>query len=185
MGLVLATAVGFALMRIDGERSMRYEEIASLFDPSTELESSRQSFDAISYGVRGIQPLLFTWTLAILLFRLRRPRPPLCRLARQPGFAASSGVTLVSLIFFLGAMISCLHWPSRLSFGWHCVTWYFSYIFDDSLAACGAAVAATWAVMALGRTLRLEASWIDRAGRFLGIAWLVMLALLILMSLPD
>jgi hypothetical protein len=120
MILVAATAGGIAVIRPGaqhfGQESdvvSRFEFLASYFSPSRTLHSYWEVFDAISWIIRGFQPLLLAWTVAFLILRLRKPRPIGPRLARQPGFVAASAVALISLVDFLGRMSSFLHYPSE------------------------------------------------------------------------
>ncbi len=117
MVLVAASAAGLALLRYDHKNlSLLLADYGVIIGSKETWESSWVVFYAISSTIRRTQPLLFAWTLALLLLRLRRPRPVLRRLARQPGLAACVSVVLVSLIIFLGAMSSCTHFPVRGAF---------------------------------------------------------------------
>jgi hypothetical protein len=173
--LVAATAVGTAVMRHDGWD--RFELLKLAFGPAATIKSSWEMFRVTACVILGFQPLLLTLTLAFLILRLLRPRPPLRRLARQPGFAAACGVTLISLIDFLGRIPAWFEWWFIYSLSDLYESYIQSYDYFFSLEPWGAAVAAVWVVMALGQSGRPEPSWIDRGGRALGVVWLLLLAL--------
>ena len=85
--------------------------------------------------------------------RVRRPRPPLRALLRQPGTVAGLAVTL-GLIWVTG-------WLHLLFFG---------RLIDGTVTAIavGGTVALAWACLALGWRWEAEPSWVDRMGRLLG-----------------
>jgi hypothetical protein len=153
---------------------------------------------------RGAAPLLLPASFALLIVRLRSPRPALRRLGRQPGFAATSAVALVVGVDFacrVVANIPAFVMHARLAF----VPWTFGLLYShrpvsymkDALRylnqgvttffdwyqaslwyihpLLGAAVTAAWAVMALGRASRTEPGWIDRSGIALGLLWVLVL----------
>jgi hypothetical protein len=103
-----------------------------------------------------IQAYLFAMTLPFLVLRLKRPRPALNELLRQPGMVAS-----LAIVF--GAV-----WvPGYLD--------YFFFFFKSHMdltgpMAAGGTVAVAWAILALGRGWQSEPGWIDRLGRSLGYA---------------
>jgi hypothetical protein len=175
MFLIAATAVGLGCMRfLDTANGGMPDVVGMLLSHNPATSSWDYSF-AIFYALEGFKPLLVTWTLAALSLRLRRPRPRINRLARQPGFAAL--LVAISLWGFsmvvglVGVMVTpLLGWsfPERLIFalrsgdlgwlGWH----------------AGSAVAGVWMIMALGRFARREPGWVDWLGRILGIVWVVL-----------
>src|SRR5690242_18200654 len=107
---------------------------------------------------------------------MRRPRPPLCQLARQPGMVAS--VAVASAFGFqaaseatvaLGAWL--LSRPGFLKMP-H-VLWNLS-----NPLVIGPVVAACWLNLVLSWGWRPESNWPDRLGRFWGVVW-VALALVV------
>lgn len=97
-------------------------------------------------------PILAGLSFALLLLRVVRPRPEWPELAWQPGAWAC----LAAMAALFGVF-----WVEELGHG------------PISVAAVGAAVALPWLGLALSRRWRAEKSWIDRAGRALGVCWLL------------
>jgi hypothetical protein len=169
---------------------MRFPEPLRRFDP-------RLAQDAIEVS----RPFLMAWTTALLVVRLRRPRPSWRRLSRQPGMAACGIATLVVLVHLTGIVLVwalAQWWPEfgRLSpptalhsaypltpFGGTPpppspplrVLWLSSYAGFISSAHAGHGVAGAWLNMALGGWWRPERSGIDRLGRALGAAWIAVM----------
>ena len=120
-------------------------------------------------------PSLVCVTVAILIVRLRQPRPERSALARQPGFLACASVGSVLAIqvalivvayglkrvpgmtFARSASVAPTHWAVVRSST------------DTGLVVIGA-----WLVLACGRWWSAEASWPDRAGRLVGVCWIVL-----------
>ena len=86
------------------------------------------------YGFRVIQVVLLSMTLTFLLVRLRKPRPSILSLPRQPGTAA--GLAIVFGLFWVTG------WMHRLFFG---------KFHDATLTAVsvGGAVALAWGLLAV------------------------------------
>lgn len=166
MILVAATAAGLAGMRL------YYPEF---------LTEARYRPDPHGWAISVILwveaslPLFLAWTLAFLVLRFRRPRPPIRRVLRQPGPAA---VSAVALTFASGTMTFAGVAALRM----HLYQGYFDNWLYSELASlknlvpfcCGPAVASAWMVLVLGCRWRSEPSWIDRFGRFLGWFWIVL-----------
>jgi hypothetical protein len=99
---------------------------------------------------------------AFLILRLRRPRPPMHSLVRQPGFAACAapvGCYLAALpLSLLGPFVPA---GEVIEFA------------GQILVA--AATPLTWFFLAVTRRWAAEPSWIDRLGRILGALWMVCL----------
>jgi hypothetical protein len=118
----------------------------------------------ILYG-GSVIALPITWTLVAL--RVIGPRPSRRRRFGPPGLAASLAVSAASLLNV-------------------CCSWDIAFISPSvphdviSVAALrvvepvplAAAVAAIWSLLIYEQRWRPEPSWIDRAGRCLGIYWL-------------
>jgi hypothetical protein len=155
--LVAGVAVGFALVR---------SRFAGYWD---ELEGTTFPARWMSIGLNASGLLLIVASSLILILRLRRPRPAIRRVARQPGAAAcfaalvlAVGEAYIHLVFQIyrwndldGSVIDRLSLDSL------------NPRHDTSFA-----IASVWLIFALGRIGRPEAGWIDRAGRFAGWCWI-------------
>jgi hypothetical protein len=105
------------------------------------------------YGYQVAGALLLGMTPAFLVLRLRRPRPPLRALVRQPGTVAALAMVF-GLFWGTGGLLWLL--PGEVD------------SFTAAPTAIGGAVAVGWIVLALARCWKPEAEWIDRMGRVLG-----------------
>jgi hypothetical protein len=105
------------------------------------------------YAIRVFGNFLLGMTPAFVIVRLRRPRPPIRALFKQPGFIA--GLAIVFGQFWLTGRLHIL---------------YFGKLKDATVTGIvvAATVIVTWALLSLSRQWRSEPSWIDRIGRLLG-----------------
>jgi hypothetical protein len=115
----------------------------------------------VMYTFVSMEALLLSSTLAFLIMRLRRPRPPLRRLIKQPGVVACE-------VWLLGMLLgSCLA----------------PLIEDYPLLALivvistASAIPIAWTILVLRGHWETEPSWIDRLGRGLGVCWAVIIPL--------
>lgn len=118
------------------------------------------------YGLQVIEVLVLSMTPAFLLVRLRKPRPSLPALLRQPGSVAGLAVTIGYLWVF--------GWLDRLFPG----TFHFRI---GTAVAVGGTVAVAWALLALSRSWQAEPSWVDRMGRLIGAAAIAVAVLVIML----
>jgi hypothetical protein len=109
----------------------------------------------------SMEALLLSSTLAFLIMRLRRPRPPLRRLIKQPGVVACE---VLLLGMFLGICLAPLIEDYPL----------LSLIVVISGAS---AIPIAWTILVLRGHWETEPSWIDRLGRGLGVCWAVIIPL--------
>jgi hypothetical protein len=128
---------------------------AKPYGPPQFLMSSMANYwsTVLWYVIQSSEQLILIMTPVFLLMRVRRPRPPIRALLRQPGTVAGLAVPL-GLIWVTG-------WLHRLFFG---------RIVDGTATAIavGGTVALAWVCLALCRKWEAEPSWLDRMGRFLG-----------------
>lgn len=119
-------------------------------------------------------PFASAATMALLFLRLLQPRPPVSRLARQPGFVACLAA---SLVLFVGGSMT-FSGVSRNTYlpwrGLHFTDFFFYLLQPFERAEVGFAVAASWLVLIVGRRWRPEPSWIDRCGRAVGAYWILL-----------
>lgn len=153
MVLIAATALGMALMRVVYEDGL-----------------GPRSRDYVRWLLRGPPTCLAaSVALALIILRMRRPRPRGRRLVIQPGFVASVA-SLVALIVGIGcsAFFQAVHtvlpgqtFAYPLAVHW---AWGIGPCPGFVLGAClGLWLSGRWAP---------ERSWIDRAGRALGLFWI-------------
>jgi hypothetical protein len=168
LALVAATAAGLALMRVAFGATL-----AMILRDITYLPSRPEEvLDRVATLLLVlVMSCLATWTVAVALLVLRRPRPGLRRLVRRPGAMAclAAGVaTLANLAIYLAAEGSRLAEMSN---------WAGPILVSSILA--GTAVASCWLTMAASGRWRAERAWLDRLGRALGFAWLASYPLLL------
>ncbi len=165
MILIIALAVGLAFARIPLSHISQW---SALITPTrrpawlawwTEI-AGKQGFRFLV--LQGCVQLLYCFivplTPALMVVRLRRPRPPLGRLAFQPGFQA---LWLTAIIGLVDADMT-----------------FFALGGDPPVVEMvlpGTTVLASWLIFAALGDWRPEASWIDRSGRLVGAFWLAMI----------
>ncbi len=130
-------------------------------------------------------PVLASAAVATLICRMIPPRPPLRRLARQPGSTALVLITLIVLrvgaILGIGAVLAPFFDPKTLGAASTVYPLRLSTL-SYQIFNAGKMAAALWIWQAAAGRWRPERSWIDRTGRGLGIA-LILLDLLALAGL--
>ena len=104
----------------------------------------------LSYVVNIPFPFLLFLSPTLLWLRIRKPRPNWGNLMRQPGTIACTGGMLTALLAPLWGALVGGSW-FVLSFG---------------------IVPISWLILGASRQWRFEASWLDRAGRMIGIGWI-------------
>ena len=112
--------------------------------------------------------LVVPWMAALIVIRLRRPRPGRLRLACQPGFVACVAV-LASILAGLAWFATIHHRPGFQRPEGFEQAWSIATHWTDT------AVAGAWLALVLARRWRPEPSWIDRMGRALGFYWIFLL----------
>lgn len=124
-------------------------------------------------------------TLALLIVRLRRPRPSLASCFRQPGVVACSVVAIFLVLEVLNHFLDLTYRlydvvqldKAVYSYKLTLVVMRGLTLFDSIAFSTGAApgLAAAGAYLALWSAglWRTEPSWIDRAGRLLGWFWII------------
>jgi hypothetical protein len=130
---------------------------------------------------------LISWTPATLFLRLRRPRPTLRRLARQPGFAASlAGTSIIAiggLAIAILALVRVVHRGAiagivlpigaRVPIPTPDPRWWLGVVLHFG-ALVGPAIIGAWLLLAISGRRRPAKGWIDPLGRILGILWIVL-----------
>lgn len=169
--LVAATGLGLGLIRAIASLSDLSGLWQDIYRVWTGDPNSRQILEvtAACLLVAG-QPFLAAWTAAVLVLRMRQPRPPRRHLLTQPGtMACLSGTCAIGLAVLVSGALWVL---ARLSGGSiHEVN--LAYVLIYASTQVGAAILWTWVTMALLGHWRPEAHWLDRVGRFLGALWIL------------
>jgi hypothetical protein len=106
------------------------------------------------------------WMAAMIVIRLRRPRPRVVR--SQPGFIACVAV-MASLLPGLAWFATIHHRPGFQRAQGFEQAWAIATQWTDT------AVLGAWFALFLARRWRPEPSWIDRMGRALGLYWIILL----------
>jgi hypothetical protein len=116
-------------------------------------------------------PIAVPLTVATVVLRLRKPRPPRRRLTRQPGLVVCSVASVVAapMASVLAVIISKLADTSDATI----------VIAGATALLVGVAVIASWMTLVLNRNFRPERSWIDRFGRLLGFYWIATLGIVV------
>jgi hypothetical protein len=174
MILIAATAVGLALYRVleDPRDWWNWRDIVH-----PRGRSVWGIIEAVETALLWIAEPAWTLTLTLACLALRKPRPALRRLAREPGFAACAAVVMATAFLGSSAIVGSLArraastpWNrfelAELSSGWQATV-------SESWRQFGLVVAAVWGLLAVTGSLRPRPTWIDRAGRILGVYWFV------------
>jgi hypothetical protein len=163
MVLIAATAVGIALARM----IMSFEGWRRDFGTPQEPWRTARVVFRNSRNVGS--PLLLTWTVALLVLHLRRPRPRLRRVFRRPGAIACGVATLAFLLPTV--LIIPLGVRARAEGSSVGDPFYLASIWVLG-ANGGLGVLCGWLTLVLGGRWRPEPSWLDRAGRIVGAGWI-------------
>jgi hypothetical protein len=132
------------------------------FNLSRAQSPGMRRFLALKIGLSAFIPYLAALTPAMLILRLRQPRPTLRHVGRQPGMVACTVATIAMAIETL--WIGSLLW---IGSGFiHAETIFVGYAQQVSFAVVGA-----WLALALSGRWRTENSWIDRLGCLFGWLW--------------
>jgi hypothetical protein len=128
----------------------------------------------IAERVAPFLPCLAAWTGAFLVVRLLGHRPRWRRLALQPGFiAAVAALSILAIESVL--LIGSAKIDGR--FGWSSPARIAEFVANAIVLLAhhaGWAVAVSWLTLVLIGRWRPEPSWVDRWGRALGCAWIIL-----------
>lgn len=121
----------------------------------------------------GLQCMLFAFAVGTMALRLRRPRPSLRRVGRQPGFVACAAVLCSAMLDFVNMAAGWMSVSGGA--GWRVLGSIFHpTIRSISVTIVARGVILAWAVLGLSAGWRPEPGWIDRLGRGIGMAWLAL-----------
>lgn len=172
MALVAAVAAGFALLRItwSGFWPTNGYSWPSAGVPAT----ARAYIDAATRQALGAgPPMAICLTFGYFAVRLRGARPPLRRLARQPGTVACLAA-IPCLVMLSAAYVVVNAIPGRILAFWYAIL-VLTYLI-------GPAVAGAWFTLGVSGRLQAPRDWIEGLGAAIGGCWIV-LTLLALYSL--
>lgn len=108
--------------------------------------------------------VLLPASLTVLALRLRRPRPRIWLIARQPGAIACIASTLA-----LAGLAATLPLDLRTMGGLTSPLLVAAFYWPT---AVGVVVLASWLILALSRRWRARGDWVDRAGMLVGVGWI-------------
>jgi hypothetical protein len=176
MILVAALAVGLGGLRVLGPLEYLTDLLGAML---TKEAWTRDGLEEIgSEFLLLATPSAVSMTLALLVLRLRRPRPVWRRLARQPGLMACLALVVAwgcSVVFTVLHLIAVDGFSIEAAGGQFADTFSWLEVFSKVGRMLGGfAVAICWSTLAVGGRWRAEPSWIDRLGRIVGVAWIVM-----------
>jgi hypothetical protein len=161
MAMVAAAAVGVALARY------YYDEVMS-------VGGTRGGSFEFRAGVYMAALLLLPFAAALASCRLRRPCRPARRMAREPGSVALLAVT-VSVVLMMIDQVVMLTLPGPPGTRYIGGSWRPLIQPAPMLAMItGPAICAAWTLQWLARYWRPRPGWIDRAGRALGMTWVIL-----------
>jgi hypothetical protein len=118
-------------------------------------------------------PCLAAWTGAFLVTRLHGHRPRWRRLVLQPGLVAAVAALLTRTIESV-LLVGSAKFDGR--FGWSSRARVAEFVVNGVVLLAhhaGWAVAVSWLTLIFTCRWRPEPSWVDRWGRVLGCAWIV------------
>lgn len=170
--LVAAVAVGLALDRWVQYRD-EHNTPWTVYSTSASIDSNN-AMAAMVFS--PVVTFLAALSAAFLAFRLRSPRPRRRRLMAQPGFIAGL-VILASL--GLESALATFPYPREITLSTSQVV---PRSFDPITMLipltrrAGMELALAWSVQALVGRWRAEKSWVDRGGRAIAVAWLIVAA---------
>jgi hypothetical protein len=161
--LIAAIAVGFAMSRsVLQDPLMRWDLLDNI--------------SRVGVVSRIVTFVALIFTISYFPIRLRRPRPPLSEIFRQPGMIACSTVVL-SIAF--GFLLLLPQLPSILFGNVYPQTPLSRLVgFTVGPMTFAHAIAGAWLTLWLSGSWKAEAGWIDRLGRALGCFWILSLVFL-------
>jgi hypothetical protein len=169
MIVVAATAAGIAWGRTDLIATVQARVIPTGNVFSGRMHTRPVKFaDRVNTFRRWALRLLGCWTLAVLMVRLRSPRPRRFRLMCQPGMLAVTTATTYAVVgaagFLLAFLIRARYKPTWSDYAGQAI----------DLNGTAKAIAAAWLILALSGRWRPERTWIDRLGCLIGLAWIAL-----------
>jgi hypothetical protein len=144
----------------------------------------KELYRKLEYGLSGTsdlrrlgllaQPLMIAWAVGLLIVGHNRLREPSWRLMRRPGVLAcvmAVVMTLIALAIRYAAVYVAVRRGLPAPFG--SATSTLLLVAQSSLAT-GFAILFSWTTLLVTGTWRPSSDWIDRSGRLLGLAWVML-----------
>jgi hypothetical protein len=162
MVAVAMTAIGFTLTRPLIPFLSRHSGFAAF------------SFNRFVYRAEFWIPILAAWTIGTTICRVVCRRSTSLKLGNEPG-AAACCVASMMILFWTAVFVRAVAvsgYPPDLA--WKAGARTFNSWIHWVSCYCGPAVAAGWFVVLFSGNRRFDRSWIEYAGRLLGIAWITL-----------
>jgi hypothetical protein len=175
--LIAFTALGIAGCKASGLSIWR-QLPRSVFGSQEEYLHDTRIF-ALIVLFRFLSFLLVAWTFSFLVLRYRNPRPSFRRLGHSPGTAACLTVFVVLTVSFGARLAWWIPWSYFVAaragfdgdgFGELC--------YEEVKLLCGnagPAIIATWFILGVMRSIRLERDWVEVFGLILVLGWAALL----------
>jgi hypothetical protein len=177
MVLVAATAVGLGIARGIWDALWTSTNASVNVGPVGPALLLAAHWTVVAY------PFLVAWTIALLslVFLSRRFRPTAGDLLNRPGATACSAAALAITIGTVNLAVLILVVMARNGTIWNsremieCCVDAVRLNIGVELGMPGLAVTVAWSTLALNGRWQPEPNWLDRAGRSLGLAWVVLM----------
>ncbi len=172
--VILIAALGVALAWDRGRILDPRRWFAAPISRGTGL-GQRLAYGAVN-GFEFLPALLTVASVTVLGLRLRRPRPSLSQISRQPGTIACALATAL-----MGAVILAVLASHGRAVGSPGATWARAAadLQPENLwgpaTLVGFAIAVAWFVLKRKGRWQPEPTWIDRLGRLIGWGWMAMI----------
>lgn len=172
MFLVALTAVGLVLAKVAFDNNCVPNVVSNLeWWPSSYNWPNVLGF--LADWVYLAAPVIAVWSVGLGLIALRRPRPSIRRLSRQPGFLGCWVATVAMVLVAVQKYASQVWWASQTTIDPD----FASYVVYDALGPMAYSVLAAWISIALGRGWRFSAGWIEVTQRTICLVWISWLVL--------
>jgi hypothetical protein len=177
--MLLVAALAIGLVWVDASKVADDNYRAILGPMSFVHEMVWTKLEKTWASLRTDLPCIITLMTALLVVGLRRPRPDLPHLMRQPGFVACSGVAFALVIEIVRALIFTLRqivrhdWVLEAHGHHHRFLWLEAMLPQVSPVEVGLIVAAYWMALILGSRWRPQPQWLDRIGIAFGFFWII------------
>jgi len=153
-GMILIAAMALSLIKVGSPRSA--------FVPYLEFALAKLSWAGLVFSV------------ALILIRIRSPRPCRDDLWRQPGWIACIAIMISLTTMLLQFALEDATTAKRAYVGY--TGWGANIDESIEIFRCFALVAlgVSWTILGASGRWKAEPSWVDRAGRLIGVFWIVL-----------